>query len=133
MDAYLGQIIGVAFNWVPKGWMACDGSVLQAKDYQELFTLLASTFGGDFPNTFRLPDLRGRVAVCQGEGYGQPNYPLGETGGAESVLLAPDQIGQHNHALMASATAGTSSVPNQYTLAVNPQAAVQMYGTGTPD
>jgi microcystin-dependent protein len=133
MDAYLGQIIGVAFNWVPKGWMACDGSILQAADHQELFTLLTNTFGGDFPNTFRLPDLRGRVAICQGEGFGQPNYPLGETGGAEGVVLAPSQIGGHNHALMASATPGTSNLPNQYTLAVNSQTAVQMYGTGTPD
>jgi len=133
MDAYLGQIIGVAFNWVPKGWMACDGSLLQAADYKDLFTLIPCTYGGDFPNTFRLPDLRGRVAVCQGEGFGQPNYPLAEVGGAEGVALTQNQIGAHSHALMASASPGTVSSPNQMTLAVNPQAAVMMYGTGTPD
>jgi microcystin-dependent protein len=133
MDAYLGQIIPVAFNWVPKGWMACDGTELKRGDNEPLFMLLTDTYGGDFQNTFRLPDLRGRVAVCQGEGYGQPNYPLGEIAGAEGVTLAANQLGAHSHPLMASASPGTSNVPNQYTLANNPQAAVRMYGTGTPD
>jgi microcystin-dependent protein len=133
MDAYLGQIVAVAFDWVPKGWMACDGSLLQAADHQDLFTLISCTYGGDFPNTFRLPDLRGRVAVCQGEGFGQPSYPLGETGGVEGVVLTSNQLGAHSHALMASASTGTVSSPNQMTLAVNPQTAVRMYGTGTPD
>jgi microcystin-dependent protein len=133
MDAYLGQIIAVSFDWVPKGWMACDGSLLQVNDHRQLFNFIWNMYGGDGYSNFRLPDLRGRVAICQGEGRGQPNYPVGATGGAEAVQLTQSQLGLHSHTLMALPGAGDSNLPGNGALAVNGQTAVNMYSKATPD
>lgn len=57
MEAFIGSIMLVAFNYNPKGWFACDGSILKIKDHQPLFALLGCSFGGDGRETFALPKL----------------------------------------------------------------------------
>jgi microcystin-dependent protein len=133
-DPFVGQIITVGFNFAPLGWLVCDGSRYPISEYSVLYTLLGTTYGGDGVTTFAVPDLRGRVAVCQGQGPGQSDYVLGQTGGAENVTLGPDQIGAHGHGLLASAETGTFNTPGAtMALAVNGQTAVNMYGKGEPD
>ena len=73
---------------------------------QALFSLLGATYGGDGVNTFALPDLRGRVSVSSGS-----NYPLGSTGGVESVTLNVNQIPAHSHAPVCSTKAGSFGEP----------------------
>jgi microcystin-dependent protein len=55
MDGYLGEIRLVAFNFVPRNWLLCDGSLLPVKSNVALFSLLGTTYGGDGVNTFALP------------------------------------------------------------------------------
>jgi len=38
-----------------------EGGVIKRSDYPELYQILGDTFGSTGPDTFRLPDLRGRV------------------------------------------------------------------------
>jgi microcystin-dependent protein len=67
---YVGEIRLFGFPRIPTGWMACDGSLQSIANYQVLYTLLGTTYGGDGVTTFGLPDLRGQVPLHQGTGLG---------------------------------------------------------------
>lgn len=101
---YIGEIRMFGGNFAPAGWMFCDGSVLPISEYETLFNLIGTTYGGDGQSTFALPDLRGRLPVHQGNGY-----VIGETFGVETVTLTVSQIPSHTHPLLgnSNATAGT--------------------------
>jgi microcystin-dependent protein len=57
MDPYLGQINQFAFFFAPAWWMECAGQTLNIANYQALFALLGTTFGGNGSTTFCLPNL----------------------------------------------------------------------------
>jgi microcystin-dependent protein len=111
VDPFLGEIRLVAFDFAPKGWAACDGRLLPINQNQALFALLGTQYGGDGKTTFALPDLRGRVPVGAGQGAGLSNYPIGSTGGDESVKLAVGQLPPHAHPVRASSGAATTKDP----------------------
>jgi microcystin-dependent protein len=126
---YVGQVIAVGFGSAPVGWLACNGQLLQISEYEVLFSLIGTTYGGNGSTTFALPDLRGRSPANAGQGNGLSAYIQGETGGAETVTLASSQIGQHTHSLMVSAQTGTQSQPaSNLVLGQGSQAAVDVYG-----
>jgi microcystin-dependent protein len=107
---FVGQIILVGFNFVPVNWLPCDGRLIPIAEYDTLFTLIGTTFGGDGQTTFALPDLRGRVPMGMGTGPGLSTRSLGEQGGQEALTLATNQLPAHTHAIDASAvTAAVAS------------------------
>lgn len=95
---YLGTVCTFAFNYCPTGYMPADGRVLNVNAYSALYALLGNTYGGTPPNTFALPDLRGRVAVGSGAAPGLTPVNMGQTGGAESVALTANHLAAHTHA-----------------------------------
>jgi microcystin-dependent protein len=103
---YVGEIRIFAGNFAPSGWAICDGTLLPISQYDVLFVLIGTTYGGDGQNTFALPDLRSRVPLHQGA-----SFIIGENGGAESVTLTVNQIPAHTHAAAASSGAGSSHDP----------------------
>src|ERR1700753_2853952 len=96
-EPFLGQVIAVGFNFVPQGWLPCNGTTVPISENQALFALLGTTYGGDGVSTFGLPDLRGRVAVNAGHSTGLSAYAQGQSGGAESVTLSAAQAASHSH------------------------------------
>jgi microcystin-dependent protein len=124
---FIGQIVAVAFNKVPDGWVACNGQLLQISEHSPLFSLLGTTYGGDGVNTFAVPNLLGRVPIGQGQGRGLPDYPIGQAGGAETVTLLTSQIPAHQHPLIGSTTDGAATSPDGTALAQNKQTAFNMY------
>jgi microcystin-dependent protein len=64
MDPILGSIQLFAFNFVPKGWALCDGSLLPISQNQAVFALVGTTYGGDGMSTFALPNLKGKEPVA---------------------------------------------------------------------
>lgn len=58
---FIGQVALFAFNFAPVGWSTCEGQLLPIDQYQALFSLLGTTFGGDGRTTFALPDLQGKA------------------------------------------------------------------------
>lgn len=110
MDSYLGQLQLFAFDFVPKGWARCEGQLLSIQQYQALFPLLGTTFGGDGVNTFGLPDLRGRAALGAGKLDGGAYYGLGQGGGAESVALVADNLPAHDHSIHATTGAANGRI-----------------------
>jgi microcystin-dependent protein len=97
-DPYVGEIRLVGFTFAPQGWLPCDGRVLPISEFDVLYTLLGTTYGGDGQATFRLPDLQGRVPVGRGTGPGRSTRTVGQVGGRESVALAASNMPMHTHA-----------------------------------
>jgi microcystin-dependent protein len=97
---YIGEIRMFAGNFAPQGWAFCDGQLLPISEYETLFVLIGTIYGGDGQSTFALPDMRSRVPIHVGNGH-----DLGELGGTESVTLTGAQLPVHTHLLGASASA----------------------------
>ncbi len=108
---FVGQVIMFGGNFAPSGWMICSGQTLPISEYETLFQLIGTTYGGDGQETFQLPSLGGRVPVHMGQGGGLSNYVIGQTGGTESVTLTTQQIPSHTHGALANANQGTITTP----------------------
>jgi microcystin-dependent protein len=135
MQPFVGQIIPVGFNFAPVGWFLCQGQLVSIADYEVLYTLIGTNYGGNGTTTFGIPDLRGRSPLHQGQGPGLSRYVMGQAGGTESVTLLSTQMGSHTHNFMASAKTGGSDTPGS-TMALNNATAspgVSVYHTGTPN
>ncbi len=111
MDPFIGEIRLVPFNFAPRGWAICAGQLLPINQNQALFALLGTTYGGDGRTTFALPDLRGRIPIGAGQPPAGSGYPLGATGGQETVALTTRQLPGHAHAVHASSAASTTKNP----------------------
>jgi microcystin-dependent protein len=108
---YIGEIRMFGFGRTPSGWQACDGSLLPIAQYDTLFALLGTTYGGDGQSTFGVPDLRGRIPIHQGQGPGLSNYVIGQVAGIETVTVLPGQMPAHTHTLVITSAAATDITP----------------------
>ena len=108
---YVGEIRLVGFNFAPQGWMFCNGQLLPISEYETLFNLIGTTYGGDGQSTFALPNLQSRVLIHQGQGLGLSPYTMGQNGGGETITLTSSQIPIHNHLANCSTSAGSQSSP----------------------
>jgi microcystin-dependent protein len=116
--AYIGEIRMFGGNFAPAGWIFCDGSTLPISENDALFILIGTTYGGDGQETFKVPDLRGRVPVHQGTNPSNgSSFTLGESAGVETVTLTTQQMPQHSHALAATTAIGTQANPGGNLLA----------------
>jgi len=109
---YVGEIRMFGGNFAPAGWMFCEGQLLPISEYETLFNLIGTTYGGDGQSTFALPDLRGRLPIHQGNGF-----TLAETGGAEEITLTVNQIPAHSHPMLASSATASQTTPQGTVLA----------------
>lgn len=90
------------YKWSSKtddfnGWLKCDGRSLSRAEYPELFDVIGTTFGANDPDTFKLPDMRGRVMGCAGQGEGLTNRVLGVVVGEETHVLTQNEMPGHTH------------------------------------
>lgn len=82
------------------GWLACDGAAVSRTAYAALFSTIGTIFGaGDGSTTFNLPNFNGgKAPIGRGlTGAGGIGANLGDTGGSETVTLAPSQMPSHTH------------------------------------
>ena len=129
-DQFLAEIRMFAGTFAPDGWSFCNGASLAISNFDTLFNLIGTTYGGDGQQTFNLPNLQSRVPVHMGTSNSGGSYSIGQTGGVESVTLTTQQMPQHNHALFA-ASAGETLKPSAATipaLATSTQANFGVYG-----
>lgn len=119
-DPFLSEIRIFGFNFAPRGWAQCDGQLLPINQYQSLYSLLGTTYGGDGRTTFALPDLRGRVPVSPGNSGAGTNITYGAKTGQETVALTSAQLPQHTHVAQASSTDGNNPLPAGKVLAATP-------------
>lgn len=129
---FIGEIRFLPFSRTPTGWLACNGSLTSIAQYETLFVLIGTTYGGDGVTTFAVPDLRGRVPLHQGNGRGLTPRQIGSVAGSESVSLQASNAG-HVHTLLASADIATTTTPaaDLGLAAVATGDTLYCYGTGT--
>ncbi len=111
MEAFIGTILPVAFNYPPPGWLLCNGQLVSVQLYTPLFALVGTRFGGDGQSTFGVPNLQGRVPINQGQLAGGGTYTIGETGGAETVTLNTLQMPLHTHPMIVDGSPGKTASP----------------------
>jgi microcystin-dependent protein len=111
-EPFLAEVRIFTYNFAPIGWALCNGQLLPISQNTALFSLLGTNYGGDGRSTFGLPNLQGRTPVGQGQGPGLSPYDLGQDGGAETVTLAPQELPNHTHSLVASGEAATQTTPS---------------------
>ena len=121
---FVGELRLVGYTFAPLGWQFCNGQLMSIEQYQALFSLIGTTYGGDGQTTFALPDLRGRVPVHQG-----PGYFLGLPSGSEAVTIVTGTYPSHTHALTES-TSNTGATANPSGQAAG---GLQFYATQPPD
>lgn len=86
--AFIGEIRVFGINFVPEGWLPCDGKILSIHGHSALFALLGKSFGGDGETTFALPDLRGRIPMGAGNEHKYPERYRGHKfGSSQSKVL----------------------------------------------
>jgi microcystin-dependent protein len=128
---YIGEIRMFGGNFAPAGWMLCQGQQLPIAEYETLFALIGTTYGGDGQSTFDLPNLQSRVPIHMGTGGGS-SYTLGEMGGSEQVTLTLQQLPIHSHQALAASTGQVTSPANSVLAnATSSQTGLHIYSTGT--
>lgn len=105
-EAFIGEIRMFGGNYPPLNWELCNGQLLPISEYEGLYALISTTFGGDGQTTFALPDLRARIPV-----HRDTTHVLGSTGGAEQVMLTEQNVPNHSHPLQATAAPANSRTP----------------------
>ncbi len=118
-EPFLGEIKIISWNFPPKGWAFCNGTLLPIQQNQALFSVLGTTFGGDGRTTFGLPNLQGRTPMHVGNGI-----VLGEMGGETTHTLNIGEMPAHIHTVNGTKTTGDSPVPSLNYLG----GAANMYG-----
>jgi microcystin-dependent protein len=137
MDAYLGEIRMFGGNFAPSGWQMCNGQILAISQYNALFAILGTTYGGNGTTTFALPDMRSRVPNHQGTGPGLSAYVLGQHSGSENVTILQSQMPVHTHLMKTvSAAAGQGFPSNNYLSSSNDPSdgnTINTYSNANPD
>ena len=105
---FLGQIEFFAFDFVPRGWMACAGQIMPIQQFSALFSLLGTTYGGSGQTTFMLPDLRGTLPMGQGAGQGLTPRLMGQSFGSETVALTSASTPAHAHTMAVKSNPDTT-------------------------
>jgi microcystin-dependent protein len=110
-NAFIGQILMFGGNFAPRNFMFCNGQLLPIAQYQALFSLIGTTYGGNGTTNFALPNLQSRIPLHYGSGPAQPTYALGQASGEEYVTITSQTLAAHNHVMVASqAQASTGNV-----------------------
>ena len=104
----IGSIISFAgeVTKIPKGWFLCDGTVLNKREYTDLFDKIGTCWGSNNIDQFNLPDLRGKF--LRGVDYGanldsDTIRKIGSdqswTTGIPKNIFRTDTLGEHNHTI----------------------------------
>ncbi len=90
----VGHLAPYAGASAPAKWLIADGSVVSQTTYALLYAVCGATYntGGEGAGNFRLPDMRGKVALGVSGAFA-----LGSTGGATTTSLVHHHTGPSHH------------------------------------
>ena len=112
----------VPYNFVPRGWIECDGAEKKIDSHTVLFSIIGTNYGGNGTSTFKMPDLRGRVPIHQNE-----VERLGNKGGTDAVTLDFDTAPSHTHPVHAVTSPADQSTPTGHILAAAAPRGINAY------
>lgn len=124
MEEMIGVIKVFAGNFAPKGYLMCDGSLLQIQSNTALFSILGTTYGGDGIRTFALPNLKGRYPLGSGNVNANEYYPLGVQAGTTQTTLLQQNLPSFISQI---------KVANSNANSITPSATSSIAITGTPN
>ncbi|MDZ5645893.1 phage tail protein [Nitrospirillum sp. BR 11828] len=108
MEPYIGAIMMWSVPKLPRGWLLCNGASLPISQYQALYAVIGTNFGGDAKTTFALPNFQNRVpigALTSQQGaftaHGTYHANLADYG---SFTLTADNLPAHIHTSHFNAT-----------------------------
>jgi microcystin-dependent protein len=102
-DYFLGEIRAFSFGFAPKGWTMCNGQTLPINQYQALFALLGTQYGGNGTTNFQLPNLQGTLPI-----------------GVSDILAIGERLGEEFHTLSIAETPVHTHTVNAFTAPSNP-------------
>ncbi len=95
---YIGAVWATGATYCPTNSLPADGRQLRISDYDALFSVIGTTYGGDGRINFALPDLNGRTPVGSGQSPGLSGVVLGQKRGQAAVTLIASNLPAHTHA-----------------------------------
>lgn len=111
-DPFYGEIRIFGFNFPPENWAYCTGAQVTINQYQALYAVIGTTYGGSpTQGVFKLPDLTFRAAVGSGSGPGLTPRHAGEHAGDKTVTITAGQAPAHTHMIQAINAAATQTTP----------------------
>lgn len=113
-EPYIGSICMTAATYCPQDYVQADGRLLNIMQYQALYSLVSTIYGGDGRSTFGVPDLRGRSPAGTGTGPALSPVNQGARYGAETMALTLANLPAHTHTATMSASgaaAGNVNLP----------------------
>lgn len=110
MEGTVGEIRAFAGNFAPRTWMFCQGQQMSLSQYQVLYAIIGTIYGGDGVNTFNLPNIASRIVVGAGQGAGLSAYPLGQVNGQENHTLTSSELPAHTHQITPTYSTTAASV-----------------------
>ena len=116
-EPYLGEVMLIAADHCPPGWLRADGNRLEVSANGALFSLLDGIYGPSSGIDFHLPDMRGRVPIHQGEGKDLQPVKLGQKIGQEWAPLIPQNFPPHRHTVRVVDQEATKNGPGSDLLA----------------
>ena len=117
---YLGSVCYMVTTYCPDPYVEANGAILSVAQYQGLFSLVGTTFGGDGRTTFGIPNLRARHPVGWGAVSGLTAVNYGEYVGQDSVTLSAAQMSPHTHPAVFAGTGGGSNGTTTVTVPAQP-------------
>lgn len=129
MEGYLGEIKLFGGNYAPLNWTNCDGKLLSTSEFDQLYSILGTRYGGDGVTSFGVPDLRSRIAI----GADTTEYAAGYRAGTELVTLTANNLPPHTHRVVCDLVTPkdqTSRIPEENLPAMASQG--NIYGSEGP-
>lgn len=92
--ALTGEIKMYGGQFVPLGYLRCNGQAVARATFPDLFAAIGEVYGaGDGSTTFNVPDLERKFA------RGGSSAIVGQQGGANEVVLSQPQMPEHRHTM----------------------------------
>jgi microcystin-dependent protein len=101
-EPFIGEIRSFGFTFAPVGWAQCNGQLLPISQFDALFAVVGTTYGGDGQTSFAVPNLQGQVPMHWGSNAGL-STTIGQFMGQSMVALTINQLPQHVHVLATAA------------------------------
>lgn len=102
MDCFISTILPWPGTYAPYGFNFCNGTTFTVSQYNAVYALIGTLYGGTANVNFSIPNLKGRVPI--GNDFATTRYQLAATPGNETTTLSIANLAPHFHAAQFTAT-----------------------------